>query len=130
MEAGVQLPMANMARSDSSTMIRKASVVVAIALLTWLPCQSQPKLRPVTGVVTDKKGNALPGAVVQLENTANLTVRSYITDKDARYQFTGLNEDVDYTLKAKYRNYWSDSKTLSKFNTSTHPEVNLVIPVE
>jgi len=81
-------------------------------------------------VVTDKKGNALPGAVVQLENTSNLTVRSYITDKDARYQFTGLNEDVDYTLKAKYRNYWSDSKTLSKFNTSTHPEVNLVIPTE
>ena len=111
-------------------MIRRVGVIASVALLTLFPCQSQPKLRPVTGVVTDKKGNALPGAVVQLENTANLTVRSYITDKEARYQFTGLNDDVDYTLKAKYRNYWSDTKTLSKFNTSTHPEVNLVIPVE
>jgi hypothetical protein len=111
-------------------MLRKAGSIAVIALLTWLPCEAQFKPRPVTGVVTDKRGNTLPGAVVQLENTFDLTVRSYITDKDGRYHFTGLNDDVDYRLKARYRNNWSEPKTLSKFNSSAHPEVNLMIPIE
>ena len=88
------------------------------------------KPRSVTGVVTDKRGNALPGAVVQLENTASLAVRSYITDKDGHYHFTQLIDNVDFTLRAHYRNYWSDSKTLSKFDASPHPEVNLLIPID
>jgi hypothetical protein len=110
--------------------LKKAGSIALIALLAWLPCEAQFKPRPVTGVVTDKRGNTLPGAVVQLENTADLTVRSYITHKDGRFQFTGLNDDVDYTLRAKYRDYWSEPKTLSKFNSSTHPEVNLMIPID
>lgn len=111
-------------------MLKRSGSIAAIALLTLLPCESQSQSRPVSGMVTDLRGNALPGAVVQLENTVNLSVRSYITRKDGRYFFTGLNSDVDYTLKAKYRKYWSKPKTLSKFDASTHPEVNLVIPVE
>lgn len=111
-------------------MVRKAGSFALIALFTWLPCEAQYQPRPVTGVVTDKRGNTLPGAVVQLENTVDLTVRSYITSKDGRYHFTGLNDDIDYVLRARYRNYWSEPKTLSKFNSSTHPEVNLMIPIE
>jgi hypothetical protein len=111
-------------------MLQRSCSIAAIALLTCLPCESQLQSRPVTGLVTDLRGNALPGAVVQLENTVNLSVRSYITRKDGRYFFTGLNSDIDYLLKAKYRNYWSKPKTLSKFDTSTHPEVNLMIPAE
>lgn len=101
-----------------------------LAILTVFSGESQYKPRPVIGVVTDKRGNTLPGAAVQLENTFDLTVRSYITGKDGRYHFTGLNDDVDYILRAKYRNYWSEHKTLSKFNSSPHPEVNLVIPID
>jgi hypothetical protein len=111
-------------------MLRKASLVALLALLTWLPCQSQYKTRPVDGLVTDKRGNTLPGSVVQLENTSDLSVRSFITGKDGRYHFTGLNDDVDYTLKARYKNSWSDTKLLNKFDSSTHPEINLVIPIE
>ena len=111
-------------------MFRKAGLIAAIALLAWLPCDSQFTPRTVTGVVTDKRDNALPEAVVQVENTVSLTIRSYVTGKDGRYYFNGLNDDVDYTLKARYRNYWSEPKTLSKFNSSTHPEVNLMIPIE
>jgi hypothetical protein len=87
-------------------------------------------MRSVTGVVTDKRGNVLPGAAVQLENTATLLIMSYITGKDGRYHFRNVNDDIDYTLKAKYRKYWSERKTLSKFNSSKHPVVDLVIPIE
>ncbi len=108
---------------------RRSFALIAITLLAWLPSQSQ-NLRPVTGMVTDKRGNSLPGAVVQLENTRNLTVQSFITKQDGRYHFEGLNDDVDYTLRARYRNYWSDQKTLSKFNGAARPEVNLIIAIE
>ena len=87
-------------------------------------------MRSVTGYVTDKRGNALPGTIVQLENTATLSVRSYITGKNGEYRFNGLNTEVDFTLRAKYRKYWSETKTLSKFNSSEHPEVILVIPID
>jgi hypothetical protein len=107
-----------------------AVLVVAIALPGWIASEAQYSLRPVTGVVTDKSGNTLPGAVVQLENTRSLRVRSYITRKDGKYRFNGLNEDVDYTLRARYRRFWSPAKTLSKFNSSNHPTVNLAIPID
>ncbi len=108
----------------------RLGIPIAIVLLAWMPGQSQYKPRSVGGLVTDKRGNTLPGAAVLVENTRNLAVESYITQKDGRYQFNGLNDDVDYTLKARYRNYWSEPKTLSRLNSSPHAEVNLVIPIE
>lgn len=111
-------------------MFVRAICVAVIALFAWVPCGAQYKPRPVVGVVVDRRGNTLPGAVVELENTRNLEVRSFITMKDGRYQFNDLNDDIDYTLKAHYKQWWSEEKTLSKFNSSPHPQVNLVIPTE
>ena len=110
--------------------MRRAVLLATIVLLAGRTGESQFKQRTLSGVVTDKRGNTLPGTAVQLENTRDLTVRSYITAKDGRYQFYGLNDDVDFTVKAKYRNYWSETKILSKFDTSAHPELNLVIPID
>lgn len=58
-------------------------------------------MRSVSGVVTDKRGNALRGAAVQLENNTDMSIRSYITAKDGRYHFERLNGNDYYTLKAK-----------------------------
>ena len=103
---------------------------MAVLLLAGSSCLPQWELRSVIGVVTDKRGNVLPGATVQLENTATLTIMSNITDQDGRYHFNQLSDDIDYTLKAKYRSSWSRPRKLSKFNSSKHPEVDLVIPAE
>jgi hypothetical protein len=108
----------------------RSAILIAIALAAWLPCESQYKPREVSGLVTDKRGNTLPGAAVQLENTRNLVVQSYLTQKNGRYHFENLSDNIDYTLRAKYRNYWSEPKTISRFDASAHPEVNLVIPIE
>jgi hypothetical protein len=111
-------------------MPRQLILAAVVALLILVSGHAQFKERDVSGVVTDARGNPLPQVAVQLENTGTLIVRSYITEKDGRYYFAGLIDDVDFTLKAKYRNYWSKPKTLSKFNSSPHPEVNLVIPID
>jgi hypothetical protein len=111
-------------------MFRKAVLLLTIALSCAVHGESQPKQRALSGVVTDKAGNTLPGVAVQIENTFDLKVRSYITAKDGRYHFDALSDDVEYVVRAKYKNWWSQPKTLSKFDSSTHPEVNLVIPVD
>lgn len=108
----------------------KAGFVVLLLLAAIAPCWAQSGIRSVTGIVTDKAGNSLPGTVVQLENTITLSVISYITGKDGQYHFNGLSEDVNYRVRAKYRRYWSTPKTLSKFNSSTHPQIDLVIPID
>lgn len=109
---------------------RRTGYLCTITLLTFLPCSPQVATRPVRGVVTDKRGNTLNGAVVLLENTQDLTIRSYITDKDGRYHFEGLNSDIDFTLKAHYKTWWSHTQTLSRFNESKSPEIRLVIPID
>jgi hypothetical protein len=110
-----------------------AKVAVYAALATGLilvPARAASNLRSLTGMVTDKAGNALPGAVVQIENTRTLDVRSWITDKMGRYCFNELLDDVDYTVRAHYRRTWSRSRTLSKFNSKEKPEMTLVVPVD
>lgn len=102
----------------------------ALLLLLWLPCAAQVEIRSITGVVTDKRGNALPGAAVQLENTATLSIMSCITTKDGGYHFSNLDSDIDYSVKAKYRRYWSRRRSVSKFDSSRHPKVDLVIPID
>jgi hypothetical protein len=108
----------------------RAALLVLLAIAGSVPALPQADIRAVTGIVTDKRGNALPQSVVQLENTANLSVISYITDKDGRYHFNGLSDEIDYKLRAHYRKYWSPPKKLSKFNSSAHPEIELVIPID
>jgi hypothetical protein len=44
--------------------------------------------------------------------------------------FNELSYDFDYTLKARYRKYWSKSKTLSSFDSAAHPEIDLIIPID
>lgn len=111
-------------------LLRRTGYLCAIAVFTFLPGISQITTRSVTGIVTDKRGNALSGAAVLLENTQDLSVRSFITQKDGHYHFEGLNTDVDFTLKAHYKNWWSHPHTLSKFNESKNPEITLVIPID
>jgi hypothetical protein len=101
-----------------------------MVLLVGLPAPPQSELRSVDGVVTDKTGNALPGAVVEVENMATLWMSSYITAKDGHYRFAGLWTTVDYVLKAHYRNHWSKPRTLSKFSSKEHSTIDLVIPID
>jgi hypothetical protein len=108
----------------------KSTLRLSLLLLIGFPSLPQFEVRAVSGVVTDKRGNALPGAAVQMENLNNLSIMSYITGIDGCYHFNGLHDDIDYTLKAKYRNYWSERKTLSKFNSSKHPWIELVVPID
>jgi len=74
-------------------------------------------IRSVQGVVTNAKGEAVNGAVVQLKNTKTLQIRSFITRDNGAYYFHGLSTDVDFELQADFNGASSKSRTLSSFDT-------------
>lgn len=99
------------------------SLLVCLAL-GCLPLAAQKKdkkedasARSVQGVVLDAQEKAVPHAVVQLEDTHTLQVRSFITLDDGSYHFSGLKADVDYRLKAMFKDTVSSVKTFSVFDT-------------
>lgn len=73
--------------------------------------------RTVQGTVTTEDGALAFGAEVQLKNTKNLQIRSYVTQKEGTYFFHGLSPDVDYEVKAQYKGVWSSTKTVSSFDS-------------
>jgi len=105
--------------------------VGCLAILCVAACSlSAQDTRSVRGIVCDQNHNPLTGAVVQIENTRTLWVRSYITQKDGRYRFFELDPDVDYRLRAIYHRVRSRAKTLSKFDGRLAAVINLPIELK
>lgn len=109
------------------------SVVLTGALLA---AQDQPKLskkekreaateRMVQGTVTDPGDKPVNGAVVELKDMRSLQVRSFITQVNGEYHFSGLKIDNDYELKGDYSGMTSGWKTLSVFDSRKEPVINL-----
>jgi hypothetical protein len=111
-------------------MFSRTVLAASLALIAWQPCAAQYGRRFLTGLVADKRGNSLPQAVVQLENTKDLTVRTFITGPNGRYYFNNLDDNTDYVVSVKYHKWRSGGKTISRFNSSERPEVNLTIPID
>lgn len=105
---------------------------MALLLLSGaLPAQKKKgddQTRSVQGTVVLENGQPAVDAEVQLKNTKNLAIRSYITQKDGRYYFHGLSADVDYEVKAQYQGVWSPTKTVSSFDS--RQDVNLDLKVK
>lgn len=79
------------------------------------------------GTVTTEDGSLAVGAEVQLKNTKNLQIRSYVTQKEGTYFFHGLSPDVDYEVKAQYNGVWSSPKTVSSFDSRKDVTLDLKI---
>ncbi len=98
-----------------------------LLVLLVLPALAQTRKRTVGGLVSDPFGLMLRGAVVRIENSATLRVRTYVTQKDGSYHFYGLDPNVDYKLKATYKGASSSEKTVSKFDSHSAVRVDLHI---
>ena len=82
-------------------------------------------IRNVSGVVTLPDGTAIAGAVVQLKNMKTLQVRSFITQDKGAYQFQNLPVTIEFELRADYKQYASETRTLSVFDKRLDAIMNL-----
>lgn len=94
--------------------------VLAVACAGLLSAQrSKDKedatIRSLQGQVLDPDDKPVVGAVVQLKNGP--TIRSFITQANGEYRFTGLRVDSDYEVKAESNGMTSDTKRLSNFDS-------------
>jgi Carboxypeptidase regulatory-like domain len=115
---------------------RTASVVIVASVLTVLCAglvsaqkkdKDDPNVRSLQGQVTDSDDKPAVGAVVQLKETRTLQVRSFITQTNGEYRFSGLRADTDYEIKADFNGMSSDTKRLSNFDSRKIANVNLKI---
>jgi len=88
----------------------------------------EAQLRTVRGIVADKSSeNPVPSAVVFLKNTRTNAVRSYITDEEGNYRFSGLDPNTDYEIHAEKDGAKSASHTISSFDSKKEIVFNLKI---
>ncbi len=102
-----------------------ASSVVLFAQQTKKEKKEAAAERIVQGTVYDPDDKFVNGAVVQLKDQRSLQVRSFITQENGAYHFSGLKIDNDYQMKADYNGMTSGWKTLSVFDTRKEPIINL-----
>ena len=114
----------------TSRALRLAAVMLMIALSTAFAQKTKKEdtnIRTVQGTVMDASDAAVSGAVVQLKDTKTLQVRSFITQNDGNYHFSGLSTNVDYELKAEHNGAASGTKTLSVFDSRKIATINLKV---
>ena len=88
-----------------------------------------PKLRTIQGRVISKQGTPIQGAVVYLQDSKSLTVKSYLSDPDGRFHFRQLSMSADFDLWAELNGKRSKTKSISQFNSKTDVQYRLKVRV-
>ena len=112
----------------------RVRTLIAVALILSAGLVAQKKTREerreeansraVQGLVAGPDEQPVSGAVVQLKDMRTLQVRSFITQSDGMYHFSGLRADIDYQLTAKSGDVSAAPRTLSIFDTRKDAVMN------
>jgi hypothetical protein len=96
------------------------AVAAAMPIASMFPLSARQKdsqVRTVHGGVLDKSDNIVNGGVVYLQNKKTQVIRTYISDEDGQYTFSGLDPNVDYDIHAEQNGLTSITKTISSFDS-------------
>ncbi len=94
--------------------------ILLFAIVTVLPLSARQKdaeVRTVHGGVLDKSDNIVNGGVVYLQNKKTMVIRTYISDDQGQYTFSGLDPNVDYEIHAELNGLTSITRTISSFDS-------------
>jgi Carboxypeptidase regulatory-like domain len=88
---------------------------------------SQGEARTLIGHVFNDREQPLQKAIVYLKNTKTLAIKTYISEADGAFRFSGLAPNIDYEVYAEHEGGRSDAKTLSGFDSRREVNVTLKI---
>jgi hypothetical protein len=116
------------------TQIRNMSLtmrLIAVILLSTLtaiagnlPSQDSP-LRTVHGTVLDAKGQTVTASVVYLHDEQTHAVRTYVTDHDGQYRFSGIRFHTDYRIHAEHMGLVSAVRKIPAHSTNKRIKLDL-----
>jgi len=95
------------------------------ALLLCWPIVADAQRKEVWGVVTNSAGQPVAGVAVKLANKVTLTIRSFLTQGNGEYRFSGLNPDIEYTVRAQKGGIFTKPQTLSYFKSTESVRVDI-----
>ena len=87
-----------------------------------------PELRTVQGMVADKSGAPIQGAVVYLQDTKTMAVKSFLSDNEGHFHFRQLSMSTDYGLWAELNGVRSKTMNISQFNS--HPDLEYTLKLD
>jgi hypothetical protein len=105
-----------------------ASLAVPTAGATAFFQRGQNEARTLVGHVLDDREQPLQKAIVYLKNTKSLSIRTYISEPDGTFRFSGLSSNIDYEVYAEHEGARSDVKTLSGFDSRR--QVNMTLKIK
>jgi hypothetical protein len=114
-----------MTAPTGSRRIARTTLVLAVALLSQpvlgplMQAQQAIAPRTLTGTVTDTSHEPIRGAIVELQNSANNSIETYLTTADGHYIFKRLNSETDYRVWVVFRTRHTPARSISKFDS--HP---------
>jgi Carboxypeptidase regulatory-like domain len=103
------------------------ALLLVAGLAAAQDAKHEAQLRTVRGVVMDKSESPIASSVVFLKNTRSNAVRSYISDDQGNYRFSGLDPNADYEIHAEKDGATSSTRTVSSFDTKKELVLNLKI---
>jgi len=114
----------------AKTIVRLMAVTLLVSFLsTTSVVNGETNRRNLRGTVTDGNDQPLKGAVVKIKNLNSLQIRSYITHKRGTYSFSRLFAHIDYE-GVNYHGTYSNTKTLSRFDSRKEPTIDLRVGVK
>lgn len=103
------------------------STAIAVSPARSQDGQGRSQLRTVHGSVLDQNNNPIANGVVYLHNKKTNTVRTYISEANGTYRFSGLDPNVDFEIHAEYKKAKSSRHSISSFDDRRDIEINLVV---
>ena len=81
------------------------------------PQLKTPAERTVLGTVVNSSGAPYDGAVVYLQDTKSMVIRSYVANSGGKFHFNQLSPDTDYEVWAEMNKSRTKKKTISMFSS-------------
>ncbi|HVG26540.1 MAG TPA: carboxypeptidase-like regulatory domain-containing protein [Acidobacteriaceae bacterium] len=87
-----------------------------------------PQARSIEGVVVGDTDAPVQGAVVYLQDSKSMSVKSYLSDDAGHFHFGQLSLTTDYDLWAELNGKRSKTRTISQFNSRPDLHFTLKLP--
>ena len=100
-----------------------AIVMAAVASVA----SAQVTTGSVTGRVTDKNGNPLSGATVQVKSPSTGLVRGVQTNLEGRYMVAGIEPGADYTITARRIGFAADTREMQTISLGTTTKLDFTL---
>jgi hypothetical protein len=102
------------------------STLLMLGLTASLAAQKrETQLRTVSGQVLSKSEDPVASGVVYLKNLKSQTVKTYISDDNGQYRFSGLDPNSDYEIHAEKEGTASAKRRISSLDSRKEIVINL-----